>query len=79
MSDRHEECDLLRIAAESRQRDFVESFKNYGMLLNTLSPEEFSVEIGSVFVIPKQAAIVAVLLARLVALEETLDSLEDNE
>lgn len=64
-----DESELLQKTAESRQRDFVESFKNYGMLLGTMSPEELAVEIGQVFPIPKQAALVCTLMARLIALE----------
>lgn len=64
-----EDADILGKAAEARQKDFVESFKNYGMLLGTMDPMEFAAEIGLIFPIPKQAAIVAVLLQKILELE----------
>lgn len=66
------EDELLQKTAESRQHDFIESFKNYGMLLGSMTPSELAVELGIVFHEPKQAAIVCMLMARIFALEARL-------
>lgn len=57
--------DLSQLAAESAMARFVEQFKNYGMLLQTMTPQELACEIGRTFQDPKQAAII-VLLAQMV-------------
>lgn len=66
--------ELLRKAAEARQitafATFQQDFADYGMLVGSMTPLELAQEIGSVFTVPKQAAIVTTLLARLIAAEE---------
>lgn len=64
--------DPVKSAAEEQARLYVEGFKNYGMLLGTMSPQEFSAEIGKHFRDPHQAAILSVLLARIITLETKL-------
>lgn len=70
------EDELLRRTAEARQNaafaTFQQDFADYGMLLGTMNPLELAEEIGKVFQAPKQAALMATLLARIITLEEAL-------
>jgi hypothetical protein len=61
--------DLFQQTAESNRRNFVDEFKNYGMLLDSMTPVELAAEIGKHFVDPWQAAIVTTLMARIIEWE----------
>lgn len=75
------EDELLRRTAEARQNaafaTFQQDFADYGHLLGSMSPLEFSEEIGKVFTAPKAAAIITVLLARIATLENRLKNAEE--
>lgn len=61
---------------EAQAQHFFEQFKNYGLLLNTMSPDELATEIGKHFISPFQCAIITTLMARLIALEGRLGAEE---
>lgn len=71
------ENEILKRAAAARQNavyaEFQQNFQDYGQLLGTMSPLEWAEEIGKVFQSPKQAAIIAVMLARIITLEGRLN------
>lgn len=67
------EDEILHQTAQARAdvdtAAYIESFKNYGMLLDSMNPLELCLEIGKAFRDPKQCAIIAVLLMRIEKLE----------
>ena len=67
---------LAQATAEAQRARYVEEFKNYGMLLDTMTPQELAVEIGGNFMPPKQAALLAHMAARIIALEMRLNGRE---
>ena len=68
------ENDIVQATAEAQRARYVEEFKNYGMLLDTMTPQELAVQIGENFIMPKQAALLAHMAARIIALEMKLES-----
>jgi hypothetical protein len=66
--------EIIAQTAEAQRARFVEEFKNYGMLLDTMTPGELAVQIGENFPIPKQAALLAHMAARIIKLEGREDN-----
>lgn len=64
-------------AAKAQQETFFRTFRDYGLLLNTLTPDQLASEIGTHFPNCYQAAIVTTLMARLIAVERRLGAEED--
>ena len=63
-------------ASAAKAMQFHQDFVNYGLLLQTLSSEQFGEQIGTHFQNPYQCAIVTTLMARLIALEAKLGAEE---
>ncbi len=63
------DCDKIHESYEEKRNRWVEEFKNYGMLLDTMTPQELAVQIGESFIAPKQAALLAHITARIIRLE----------
>lgn len=58
--------DMIQQTAEAQLARFVEQFKNYGMLLDTMTPSELACEIGRVFPDPKQAAVIVFIAQQVI-------------
>jgi len=61
--------DLSHLAADATVERFMEGWRNYTALLESMSPEEFASEVGRRFHDPHQAALVMRLLCRITKLE----------
>ena len=61
--------DLSHLAADAAVERFMEGWRNYNALLESMSPEELATEVGRRFRDPYQAALVMRLLCRITRLE----------